>query len=63
MGGSDFCGVIEKNTPLCAHEIGPGLAIRRPDDAGDRCRVVGVAVGGSGDELVGDIEASERVHR
>jgi hypothetical protein len=30
MGGSDFRGVIEKNTPLCAHEIGPGLAIRPP---------------------------------
>jgi hypothetical protein len=30
LDGLDFCGVIQKSTPLCAHEIAPGFAIRCP---------------------------------
>ena len=42
---------------------GPGDALAAADDAGNRCRMVWVAVGRSGDEFVGQVEPSERVHR
>src|SRR5215204_3670849 len=44
-----------KRTPLCAHEMAPGLAMRWPPPTmlATRCGMVGVAVGRSGDELVG----------
>jgi hypothetical protein len=43
-------------------EIAPGRDSVATDDAGHRCRMVWVAVGRSGDEFVGMVEASERMH-
>ena len=40
-----------------------GHSLSATDDAGHRCRMVRVAVGRSGDELVGKVETSKRVHR
>ena len=42
---------------------GHPLAAAAADDAGNRCRMVRVAVGRPGDELVGKVEAGERVDR
>jgi hypothetical protein len=54
-----------KSTSLCAHEIapGPGHSLTATGDAGHRCGMVWVAVGRSGNELVGEIEVGQRVHR
>jgi hypothetical protein len=41
----------------------PGHSLAAANNAGNRCRVVWVAVGRSGDELVGEVEPSQRVHR
>jgi hypothetical protein len=41
----------------------PGDTLASTDDAGNRCGMVWVAVGRSGDELVGKIETGKRVHR
>jgi hypothetical protein len=41
----------------------PGHPLAAADDAGNRCQMVRVAVGRSGNELVGKVEASQRLHR
>ena len=62
--GLSFCGVIEEEHALVGTRDSAGLGhpLTAADNAGHRCRVVRVAVRRSGDELVGKIEPSERVH-
>ncbi len=52
--------------PACPQKVvrrQAGPFAGRSDDAGNRCRMVRVAVGRSGDGVVGKVEASERVRR
>jgi hypothetical protein len=51
---------LELNSSVSArYSTWPGYPLAAADDAGNRCGMVWVAVGRSGDELVGEVEASE----